>query len=109
MKIFEKLNSIRAYQRAHLQFLESLEDYDIVCEIGAAQESGKFMTAKQLLLCGLGAPATLRRRLERMVKMGIVTKRRNLHDGRMAELRLAPDILRSYAKLGKAIDKFDKS
>ena len=53
MKIFEKLNSIRAYQRTHLQFLESLEDYDIVCEIGAAQEAGKFMTAKQLLLCGV--------------------------------------------------------
>src|SRR5271166_5611522 len=108
MKIFEKLNTIRAYQRAHLQFLESLEDYDIVCEIGAAQEAGKFMTAKQLLLCDLGAPATLRRRLERMVKMGIITKRRNLHDGRMAELRLASDVLKSYAKLGKAIDRFDK-
>ena len=64
---------------------------------------------KQLLLCDLGAPATLRRRLERMVKMGIVTKRRNLHDGRMAELRLAPDVLRAYAKLGKLIDRFDKS
>src|SRR5271157_3177203 len=78
MKIFEKLNTIRAYQRAHLQFLESLEDYDIVCEIGAAQEAGKFMTAKQLLLCDLGAPATLRRRLERMVKMGIITMRSSL-------------------------------
>ena len=106
MKIFEKLNTIRAHQRAHLSFLESLEDYDLVCEIGNAQESGKFMTAKQLLLCGLGAPATLRRRLERLVKMGIVTKRRNLHDGRMAELRLAPDILRAYAKLGKLMDRF---
>jgi DNA-binding MarR family transcriptional regulator len=106
MKIFEKLNAIRSYQRTHLLFLESLEDYDIVCEIGAAQEAGKFMTAKQLLLCDLGAPATLRRRLERMVKMGIVTKRRNVHDGRMAELRLAPDILRAYAKLGKLVDRF---
>lgn len=78
-----------------------------MCEIGAAQEAGKFMTAKQLLLCDLGAFATLRRRLERMVKMGIVTKRRNVHDGRdMAELRLAPDILRAYAKLGKLVDRF---
>lgn len=109
MKIFEKLNRIRVHQRTHLQFLESLEDYDIVCEIGNAQEAGKFMTAKQLLLCELGAPATLRRRLERLVKLGVVTKQRNLNDGRMAELRLAPDILKAYAKLGKMIERLEKS
>ena len=109
MKIFEKLNKIRAHQRANLAFLESLEDYDIVCEIGNAQEAGTFMTAKQLLLCQLGAPATLRRRLERMVKLGVVNKVRNAQDGRMAELRLAPDILRAYAKLAKYIEKLDRS
>ena len=108
-KIFEKLNKIRAYQRANLPFLESLEDYDIICEIGNAQEAGTFTTAKQLLLYQLGAPATLRRRLERMVKLGVVTKARNAQDGRMAELRLAPDVLKTYAKLGKHIDKLDKS
>ena len=109
MKIFEKLNKIRAYQRANLSFLESLEDYDIICEIGNAQEAGTFTTAKQLLLCQIGAPATLRRRLERMVNLGVVTKARNAQDGRMAELRLVPDVLKAYAKLGKHIEKLDKS
>ena len=46
----------------------------MVCEIGAAQETGTLIIAKNLLEANLGAPATIRRRLERLVKLGIVTK-----------------------------------
>lgn len=109
MKIFEKLRKIRAFQRQHLPFLESLEDYDILCEIGYSQEREGFTSAKHLLMCEIGTPATLRRRLERLVELGVVTKQRSTDDARMAELRLAPNILKIHTQLARMIDKLDKS
>ena len=108
MKIFEKLNSIRAFQRTNMPYLESLEDYDIVCEIGAAQEGGMVFIPKRLIEDNLGAPATIRRRLDRLVKLGIVTKGQGKDDHRTAPLQLTRDAIKAYAKLEKLIERLDK-
>lgn len=108
MTIFKKLNSIRAFQRTNMSYLESLEDYDMVCEIGSAQEAGTLILAKHLVEGSLGAPATLRRRLDRLVKLGIVTKTRGKDDERTAPLQLSRDAIKAYGRLEKFIDRLDK-
>ena len=103
MKTFKLLNNLRVFQRAHMPYLQTLEDYDIVCEVGTAQEAGRPFFAKHLVEDRLGAPATITRRLNRLVKLGIVTRVRDYEDGRMASLRLPADVLKAYGKLAKVI------
>ncbi len=108
MKTFEKLNRIRAFQRQHMPYLKALEAYDMICEIGTAQEKGTLILAKHLIEDNLGANATLRRHLERLVKLGIVTKSKGKDDERTAPLHLSKDALKAYGKLEKFIERLDK-
>lgn len=105
MKTFNKLNSIRAFERTNMSYLQTLEDYDLVCEIGTGQEAGAPVIAKALVDGHLGAPATIRRRLERLVKLGVVTKTKSKEDQRMALLYLTKDAIKAYGKLEKHIDR----
>ena len=104
MRIFEKLHSVRTYQRTHMPYLESLEDYDIVCEIGHAQEKGKAFTPSHLLACQLGSPATVRRRLTRLVKLKVVVSKPHAEDGRLVLLSLSRGTIKAYEKLQSQIN-----
>ncbi len=50
MKLFTGLKKIREYERQQLPFLKSVVDFDIVIEIGYAEEQGQPLTLKQLFL-----------------------------------------------------------
>ena len=48
------------------------------------------LTAKGLLLLNLAASATVRRRLNRLVRLGVMQKSRIQSDGRVQQLTLGP-------------------
>lgn len=100
MTIFGKLHALRAQQREHMPYLKSLEDLDLVCAIGCAQERGNPVSPSALLAMGLGATATVRRRLTRLINQDIVVRRADAGDGRRIKVQLSAKAFKSYARLG---------
>lgn len=101
--VIARLRQLRQAQRQNQPIIESLEDLDIVLEIGTAQEQGQLVCAKHLLATNLGAPATVRRRLERLVQGGIVSKTKNYRDSRVADLRLSTATVNEFNRLGRTL------
>ncbi len=101
MKLFATLRKIREFERLELPFLKSIIDFDIIIEIGYAQEQKQMLAPKQLFLLKLGSPTTVRRRLVKLIGQGIVRTRTNTNDRRSTILTLAPSIHRLLAKYGK--------
>jgi DNA-binding HxlR family transcriptional regulator len=109
MAVFTRLKKLREFARTNLPELRSIEDYDIIQEIGACQETGGRMTHKQLTLAGIGAPATLQRRLSRLVDLGVVHKRLSREDGRIVELSVAPATQAAFSKMSRILRNVLKS
>ena len=63
MKLFATLRKMREFERLQLPFIKSLVDFDLIIEVGYAQEEKKPLTPKQLFLLNLGSVTTVRRRL----------------------------------------------
>ena len=99
MKIFERLNALRTYQRKHRPYLESLEDLDLVCAIGCAQELERPISPSDLVDMQLGSTPTVRRRLARLINQQIVVRRADAEDGRRVLLHLSAKVFKTYAKL----------
>ena len=89
MKLFAGLRKIREFERAQLPFLKSLIDFDIVVEIGYAEEQGQPLTLKQLFLLSISSRSTVRRKLARLIEQGIVTRRKHANDQRAAVLTIS--------------------
>ena len=64
--LFAKLRALREFERRHLKQLSTVEDLDLVCEIGFHQEKGQPLSIKQLYLLNLASVATIQRRLRRL-------------------------------------------
>lgn len=77
----------------------------LIAEIGYYQERGRPLTIKGLLLLKLGAPATVRRRMQRLVRLGLVHKRRVSHDRRIWHLEIDSAVRMTYAKYLKLISQ----
>lgn len=106
MMLFEKLRKIRDFERHKLPFLQSFIDFDIIIEIGYAEEREQPLTPKQLLLLNLTSPTTVRRKLTKLIEQGIVSRRPNATDQRSAFLSIsAPNIklLNKYCSVVAAI------
>jgi hypothetical protein len=100
--LFHRLKALREFERQELAFLKTLEDRDLVCEIGLRQALGEPLTVKQVFLLGLGSVPTVQRRLARLRKLGILQHRRSDADRRSVEVTLSPKALRAldrYADL----------
>src|SRR3989304_9922226 len=89
MKLFTGLKKIRAFERQQLPFLKSVVDFDIVIEIGYAEEQEQPLTLKQLFLLNLSSRTTVRRKLARLIEQGIVMRRKHANDHR-ASLLIIP-------------------
>lgn len=96
--LFAKLRAIRAFEKRNLPFLATLEDFDLVREIGYHQEQGAPLTMKQLYLLDVASLATVQRRLRRLRELGLVQQLRSASDGRALELHLAPRLLKLLAR-----------
>jgi len=100
MRVFERLRAIRAYEREHLGVLRTLEDFNLVREIGYHEARGEPLTLKQLFLLDTGSIATVQRRLRRLRQAGVIQQRRSGTDRRAVELRLSPRFRTAYRAYG---------
>jgi len=89
MKLFAGLRKIREFERTQLPFLKSLVDFDIVIEIGYAEEQDQPLTLKQLFLLNISSRSTVRRRLAQLIEMGVVMRRQSDNDHRAMVLTIA--------------------
>ena len=103
MKLFAALRKIREFERLQLPFLKSVIDFDIVIEIGYAEEEGQPLTLKQLYLMKITSRSTVRRRLARLIEQGIVTRRKQTTDQRAVILTVSSSSLKLLGKYGGAL------
>jgi hypothetical protein len=96
METFERFKKNRAFERRYLSALKTCEDFDIVVEVGYAEEQGRPLTVKQLLLLKLGSPSTIRRRLAHLRQAGVIRQRRAPDDSRVALLELDGSVHRTF-------------
>lgn len=99
------LHGVCSLQAKHLPMLQTLVDYNIAITIGFHQETGVPLTLKRLLLLGLSSSATVQRRLNRLISLGIIRKDSNPSDGRMLELKITPFGNRLFSRYVKMLER----
>jgi hypothetical protein len=103
MDLFAALKKMRDFERQQLPFIKSLIDFDIIIEIGFAQEQKKPLKPKPLFLLGLGSATTVRRRLARLTAQGIVRRRTDASDRRSDILTLSPGSMKLLGRYGSLL------
>ena len=89
MKLFTGLRQIREFERRQLPFLKSIVDFDIVIEIGYADEQGTPITLKLLFLLNISSRTTVRRKLARLIEQGVVIRRKHANNHRASVLTIS--------------------
>lgn len=105
LKTFRALKASGDFRRRHMSFLQTLEDQDLLREIGFSQAAGRPLSLKQLFLHGIASVATVQRRLARLRRLGIVAQTRSNHDKRVLKLTLTPTARNLYVRWGRLIRK----
>jgi len=100
MKLFTGLKKIREFEKRQLPFLRSIFDFDIVIEVGYAEEQGQSLTLKQLLLLNICSRTTVRRKLATLIEQGIVIRRKRANDHRASHLKISPIGVKLLGKYG---------
>jgi DNA-binding MarR family transcriptional regulator len=103
MKLFTGLKQIREFERRQLPFLRSVVDFDIIIEIGYAEEQGQPLTLKQLFLLNIRARSTVRRKLASLIEQGTVIRRKHANDQRSTLLVISPSTVKLLGKYGGTI------
>ncbi|MES2190984.1 MAG: hypothetical protein V4454_12730 [Pseudomonadota bacterium] len=98
--IFIQLTKLRNFEKRHLPYLRSIEDFDIVRSVGAGQELGQPFLLKHLYVEGIGSVATVTRRLNRLRAQGTLIASSHNGDKRNIALSLAPTVLKTYMRYG---------
>jgi DNA-binding MarR family transcriptional regulator len=107
--LFAGLRKIREFERLQLPFLKSIIDFDIIIEIGYAEEQRHPLTLKQVLLLNLSSRTTVRRRLARLTEQGIVMRRKNANDQRSSILSICSPSLKLLGKYGGMLTSISAS
>lgn len=89
MKLFAGLRRMRDLERKHLPFVRSLAEFDLIIEIGYHEERGTPLTLKQLLMLGICARTTLRRKLNALIARGVLVRTPHESDGRAVVLSIS--------------------
>ncbi len=103
MKLFAALRTIREFEKRQLPFLKSIVDFDLIIEIGYAEEQQQPLTPKQIVLLNICSRTTVRRRLERLIEQGIVRRRKNANDQRSVLLTISSAHLKMLDKYGSTL------
>lgn len=98
MKLFAGLRKIREFEKLQLSFLRSIIDFDIVIEIGYAEETGHPLTLKQLFLVEISSRTTVRRKLAQLIEQGVVIRRKDANDQRASLLIISPASVKLLTK-----------
>jgi hypothetical protein len=88
MKLFTGLKKIREFERRQLPFLKSVFDFDIVIEIGYAEEQGQLLT---------------------LIEQGIVIRRKHANDHRASLLMISPSSVKLLSKYGGTLTSISVS
>lgn len=104
--LFAALKKKREFEKLRMPFIGSLLDFDIVIEIGYAQERRRVITPKQLVLMELGSVTTVRRRLAKLTEQGVVSSRANSKDHRSRVLTLSAPAHKLFEKYGGVLLSF---
>ena len=99
-QLFAALKKKREFERLEMPFIGSLLDFDIIIEIGYAQEQKWRITPKQLFLLKLSSVRTVRRRLTKLTEAGVVLRHANAKDNRSDFLTLSASSVRTLDKYG---------
>lgn len=105
VRIFHKLRMLRLFERRHLPHLRTVEDHDVVREIGYHEEMRIPLTLKALFLLDIGSVATVQRRLGRLKRLGVVLQKRSARDRRNLELTISPEVRGHYRRIGSLITR----
>jgi DNA-binding MarR family transcriptional regulator len=108
-QLFAALKRKREFERSQMPFIRSLIDFDILIEVGYAQEQQSTITLKQLILIKLGSDATVRRRLARLVESGLVCRSENARDRRSEFLTLTSASIKLLEKYGRMLLSIGRS
>jgi DNA-binding MarR family transcriptional regulator len=103
MKLFTGLKKIREFERLQLPFLKSVADFDIVIDIGYAEEQEQPLTLKQLFLLNISSRTTVRRKLAGLIEQGIVIRRKHANDHRASLLMVSPSTVKLLGKYGSTL------
>jgi DNA-binding MarR family transcriptional regulator len=103
MKLFAGLRKIREYQRGQLTFLKSLVEFDIIVEIGYAEECGDPITLKRLLLLNICSRTTMRRKLAQLIEQQVVHRHKNSRDRRASRLVVSIGTFRLLTRYGQML------
>jgi DNA-binding MarR family transcriptional regulator len=103
MKLFTGLKKIRELERVQLPFLRSVIDFDILIDIGYAEEQGQPLALKQLFLLNISSRTTVRRKLAKLVEQGIVVRRKDADDHRASLLIISSSTAKLLAKYVTAL------
>jgi hypothetical protein len=102
-QLFAALKKIRDFERLQLPFIRSHIEFDIIIEIGLAQEQNRVLTPKQLFLLNIGSVTTVRRRLAKLTEEEVVTRQANTKDHRSDVLTLSGSTHRIFDKYGSLL------
>jgi hypothetical protein len=105
LNTFKALRDLHEFRRRHLPYLKTIEDVELVREIGLHQSMGTPITLKALFSMGIASVATVQRRLSRLKRMGVVQQSRADYDKRILELTVSPQVLRAYERMGRLMLK----
>jgi DNA-binding MarR family transcriptional regulator len=103
MTLFSGLRKIREFERAQFPSLKSIVDFDIIIEIGYAEEKNQPLTVKQFFLLNICSRSTARRKLAVLVERGIVTRRKHANDNRAVMLLVSGKTVKLLHKYGAAL------
>lgn len=103
MKLFATLKKIRELEKAQLPFLKSIIDFDLLVEIGYAEEQDQPLTLKQVVLLDIASRTTVRRRLLRLIEQGVVRRRLDVNDRRSSLLTISTSHRKIFVKYGGAL------
>jgi hypothetical protein len=109
MKLFAGLRKIREFEKLQLPFIKSVVDFDIVVEIGYAEEVGKPLSLKRFHLLNICSRTTIRRKLLRLVQQGVVIRRKDPTDQRATLLVVSPSAVKTLGKYSSAITAISSS
>jgi DNA-binding MarR family transcriptional regulator len=99
-EVIHWIKKIREFERLQLPFLNSIVDFDIVIEIGHAEEQEQPLTLKQLFLLNSSSRTTVRRKLVRLIEQGIVVRRKHANDNRASLLTISASSIKLLGKYG---------
>lgn len=91
----------------HVERFGRRDDFKILLEIAAQQETGAPLTLKRLVLCCSVPESTLKRRLSRLVREGFVHKRMTEEDHRVHCYTVAERTLKQLRSFIVDIRAFD--